>query len=49
MMNRKNLKDVTNQLIKETEEFIERLDDYESPEASLKQIRESYEESRENY
>ena len=42
------LKDVTDQLIKETEDFIERLDDYEPVEVSLKQIREAYEESKEN-
>lgn len=41
-----NLKDVTDQLIKETEEFIERLDNYEPVEVSIKQIMEAYEESR---
>lgn len=41
-----NLKDVTDQLIKETEEFIERLEDYEPVEVSIKQIMEAYEESR---
>lgn len=41
-----NWKDVTNQLIKETEEFIERLDDYQSVEVSMKQILEAYEESK---
>ena len=45
MMNT-NLKDVTDQLIKETEEFIERLDNYESIEVSMKQILEAYEESK---
>lgn len=44
-----NLKDVTDQLIKETEEFIKRLEDYEPVEVSIKQIYESYEESKENY
>ena len=45
----KNWKDVTEQLIKETEEFIQRLDDYESVGTTMKQILESYEESKENY
>ena len=43
-----NLKDVTDQLIRETEEFIERMDDYEPVEVSLKQIMEAYEESKGN-
>lgn len=45
----KNWKDVTDQLIKETEDFIQRLDDYESAGTTMKQILESYEESKENY
>ena len=42
-----NLKDITDQLIKETEEFIERLDNYEPVEVSLKQVFEAYNESKE--
>ena len=45
----KNWKDVTDQLIKETEDFIQGLDNYESVGATMKQILESYEESKENY
>jgi len=41
-----NLKDVTDQLIKETEDFLERLDNYEPVEVSIKQILEAYEESK---
>ena len=47
MMNT-NLKDVTDQLIKETEWFIERADDYIPVEVSIKQIMEAYNESKEN-
>ena len=43
-----NLKDVTDQLINETEEFIERLDNYEPVEISIKQILDSYKESKED-
>lgn len=43
-----NFKDVTDQLIKETEEFIERLDNYEPVEISIKQILDSYKESKED-
>lgn len=42
-----NLKDVTEQLIKETEDFLERLDSYEPVEVSMKQILDSYNESKE--
>ena len=42
-----NLKDVTDQLIKETEEFIERLENYESIGVTMKQILDSYNESKE--
>ena len=48
MLKNINLKDVTDQLIKETEEFIDQLDKYEPVEVSLKQIKEAYEESLEN-
>lgn len=48
-MMKTNLKDVTDQLIRETEEFLQRLDDYEPAESSIKQIMDSYEESKEQY
>lgn len=43
----KTMKDVTNQLIKETEEFVDALNNYESVEVSIKQILDSYKESKE--
>ena len=45
-MMKSNLKDVTDQLIKETEDFLERLEDYEPVEVSIKQILEAYNESK---
>lgn len=48
-MMKTNLKDVTYKFNKETEEFLSRLDDYEPVESSMKQILESYEESKEQY
>ncbi len=47
-MKNTNLKDVTDQLIKETEEFIERADNYIPVEVSIKQIMEAYEESKQD-
>lgn len=43
-----NLKDVTDQLIEETEDFIEQLDNYEPVDVSMyKRIMDSYKESKE--
>ena len=47
MMSKQDFVDVTNVLLKEHEEFLERMDDYEATEVSLKQVREAYEESKE--
>ena len=46
MLKKITFKDVTNELIKETEDFIEMLDRYEPVEVSMKQILDSYEESK---
>ena len=48
MMSKQDFVDVTNALLKDHEEFLERMDDYEATEVSLKQVKEAYEESKEN-